>query len=136
MLLDDVPHTLLDILGSSSPQEKAPSSAARVKAVRDAEDYVRANEGDPVRVHDLATACGVTTRTLEFAFKDHYGMSPKAYLKSVQLARVRRGLRKADPATAKVSDIANEWGFWHMGQFAADYRNQFGELPSATLKRL
>jgi hypothetical protein len=32
-------------------------------------------------------------------------------------------------------DVANRWGFWHMGQFAADYKRQFGELPSATLKR-
>jgi AraC family transcriptional regulator, ethanolamine operon transcriptional activator len=32
-----------------------------------------------------------------------------------------------------IGDIANTWGFWHMGQFAADYRRQFGELPSETL---
>ena len=38
--------------------------------------------------------------------------------------------------SAKISDIANHWGFWHMGQFAADYRAQFGELPSTTIKRI
>jgi len=30
---------------------------------------------------------------------------------------------------------AREGGFWHMGKFAADYRNQFGELPSETLRQ-
>ena len=35
----------------------------------------------------------------------------------------------------KVADVANEWGFWHMGGFAADYRKLFGELPSTTLNR-
>jgi len=30
--------------------------------------------------------------------------------------------------------VANAWGFWHMGQFARDYRRLFGELPSDTLR--
>jgi AraC-like DNA-binding protein len=35
-----------------------------------------------------------------------------------------------------ITDVANEWGFWHMGQFAADYQSQFGELPSETRNRV
>jgi len=42
------------------------------------------------------------------------------------LARLQRTL---------VTDVANSWGFWHMGQFAADFRRQFGELPSETVRR-
>jgi AraC family ethanolamine operon transcriptional activator len=34
-----------------------------------------------------------------------------------------------------IADIANRWGFWHIGKLAADYRTQFGELPSATRQR-
>ena len=40
-----------------------------------------------------------------------------------------------DPSTTRVTDVANEWGFWHLGQFAADYRRHFGELPSETFER-
>ena len=36
---------------------------------------------------------------------------------------------------AGIRDIANRYGFWHMGQFAADYKKLFGELPSKTLKQ-
>jgi AraC family ethanolamine operon transcriptional activator len=36
-------------------------------------------------------------------------------------------------ASSRIADVANRWGFWHMGQFAADYRRQFGELPSETV---
>jgi transcriptional regulator GlxA family with amidase domain len=35
----------------------------------------------------------------------------------------------------KIADAANAWGFWHMGQFAKDYRTLFGELPSQTRAR-
>jgi AraC family ethanolamine operon transcriptional activator len=35
-----------------------------------------------------------------------------------------------------IQDIASHWGFWHLSQFAQDYKHLFGELPSATLKNL
>ena len=34
-----------------------------------------------------------------------------------------------------IQDIASHWGFWHLGQFAQDYRHLFGELPSDTLHK-
>jgi AraC family ethanolamine operon transcriptional activator len=48
---------------------------------------------------------------------------------------MRRELHRADPATTEVSDVANDWGFWHLGWFAADYRRLFGEPLLATLAR-
>jgi len=32
-----------------------------------------------------------------------------------------------------ISEIANRWGFRHMGRFAPDFRILFGELPTQTL---
>jgi AraC-like DNA-binding protein len=86
-------------------------------------------------VGDLCRETGASERTLEYAFREHFGVTPKAYLQAVRLHQVRGELRAANPAFARVSDVANRWGFWHMGQFAADYRKMFGELPSQTLKR-
>ena len=34
-----------------------------------------------------------------------------------------------------MSQIANDWGFYHLGKFAQDYRHLFGERPSVTLSR-
>jgi hypothetical protein len=34
-----------------------------------------------------------------------------------------------------VKSIALSHGFWHLGQFAHDYRATFGEAPSETLAR-
>jgi len=57
-----------------------------------------------------------------------------AYLKANRLIAVRRQLRRSSPDKGTITNLANNWGFWHMGQFAADFRRYFGELPSQTLR--
>jgi len=36
----------------------------------------------------------------------------------------------------KFTDVAIRWRFWHMGQFAKDYKLMFGELLSKTLSQI
>jgi len=93
----------------------------------------RAHEMNSVK--DLCNETGVSERTLRRGFRERFGVSPKQYLQAQRLVGVRRQLRTAGPETT-ITDIANRWGFWHMGQFAADYRRQFGELPSETFQRM
>jgi AraC family transcriptional regulator, ethanolamine operon transcriptional activator len=55
-------------------------------------------------------------------------------VKSVRLTAARRALQ--DPsATTSVTDVALQRGFFHLGRFAHDYRELFGESPSETLRR-
>ena len=49
----------------------------------------------------------------------------------MRLNRVRVELMRNQKFN-KISDIANKWGFWHMGQFAHDYHKLFNEKPSQT----
>jgi AraC family ethanolamine operon transcriptional activator len=69
-----------------------------------------------------------------FAFREKFGITPKQYLQATRLQRVRERILRSDPSSS-IAENAAHWGFWHMGQFAADYRNQFGELPSQTMRR-
>ena len=55
-----------------------------------------------------------------------------AYLKRLRLEEVRRLLLARRDGTS-VSRIALDWGFEHLGRFASDYRQAFGETPSQTL---
>lgn len=84
-------------------------------------------------MQELCQAARVSERTLQYSFLEYFGVTPKTYLKAIRLNGVRKSLRRADPATTTVTEVAGQWGFWHMGQFAADYRKQFDELPSQTL---
>src|SRR6516225_4043739 len=107
-------------------------SSNRERLVRRADDYMRACLGEPLSLLDLCGELGVSERTLHYAFQEVRGLSPMAYFRGFRLNAVRRELKTA-PATASVHEIARRWGFWHTGEFAAAYRQLFGELPSQTL---
>ena len=98
-------------------------------------EYIDSNIRQPLAIADLCRLANVSERTLRNYFERELGMTPKAYLVGKRLAGVHHELWQSKPTKALVSDVANEWGFWHMGQFAADYKKVFGELPSETLKR-
>jgi AraC family ethanolamine operon transcriptional activator len=101
-----------------------------------AEAYMRAHACEGCSIDDLCRRLSISERTLRAAFQQHYGISPKAFLKCHRLTQVRRHLGRAAGSTARIQDVAHAWGFWHMGQFARDYRAMFAELPSDTLTRL
>jgi AraC-like DNA-binding protein len=86
----------------------------------------------PISVAKLTVLADTSQSTLKRAFQQQLGLSPKAYIRARCLSSVRDQLSTSPPETL-IADVANQWGFWHMGQFAADYRKMFGELPSETL---
>jgi AraC-like DNA-binding protein len=130
----DVPGLILTALASTVARHDQPAPRLRDLALRRAEDYIEAFAEEAFTIEELCKAAGASERTLQYAFRGKFGISPKAFLQSHRLNAVRRDLRDADPGFTMVSDVANFWGYWHMGQFAADYARFFGELPSVTLK--
>jgi transcriptional regulator GlxA family with amidase domain len=108
---------------------------AQSRIVKIAEDYALAHVGDRLYLTDLCQAAGVSERSLEYAFQKIMGMTPTAYLTRVRLHRVRKALQAATRASTTVSAEALNQGFWHFGEFSRAYRDCFGELPSATLRR-
>jgi AraC family ethanolamine operon transcriptional activator len=102
---------------------------------RKIDEYIQSNPSEPLTVQRLCKIANVTERTLQHNFRTAFGISPKSYLKAMSLNRVRQDFLNGTTEDFCVSDIANKWGFWHMGQFAGDYRRMFGELPSETLKK-
>jgi len=93
-------------------------------------EFVDAHLRAPIALMDLCEAAGVSTRALEYGFRDFYGLGPMAYVRNLRLCRVRHDL--LDHADS-VSSAARRWSFTHMGQFSHDYRALFGEMPSKTL---
>jgi AraC family transcriptional regulator, ethanolamine operon transcriptional activator len=111
------------------------SVARRVAAVRFCEEYVRQNVDSNPTLYDLSKISGLRVRSLINAFQAVTGMSPMAYLKRRRLQSVRQTLLLSDKSRTRIIDVAANWGFWHMGHFASDYRAMFGESPSETLRK-
>ena len=107
--------------------------AQRSRAIAKALAYIKESRDECATVTDVCSNTGVALRTLRRAFRERFGIGPKAYLVRRRLSSVRAELVLAR-ADARVADVANRWGFWHMGQFARDYKTMFGELPSETLR--
>lgn len=84
---------------------------------------------DIVSVARLQKQLGISRRTLEYAFHEATGMSPRAYIAAVRLDTIRRTIKTSGDS---IGDIAARNGVWHLGRFASQYRNAFGELPSQT----
>jgi len=97
--------------------------------------YIEDNVHRDLTLTDLVEVSGMSARTLYSSFSRAHGIGPMAYLKRVKLCRCREDLLAASPEGEYVGDIAANWGFYHLSSFARDYRREFGELPSESLKR-
>jgi AraC family ethanolamine operon transcriptional activator len=126
-------RTLLAVTREVEPAP-GPHAVPRGQIIRRSMDFVDRHEGEYLSVEQLATAAGVSERTLRDAFQRYFGVAPVRYLNRRTLHQVRRSLKAADPCVATVTKIATEFGVWELGRFARDYRNLFGELPSETLR--
>jgi AraC-like DNA-binding protein len=83
----------------------------------------------------LCAELGVPARTLRMCCAEFLGVSPTRYLLLQRLNKARSALRRADPSTASVAEVARSHRFLELGRFAVAYRTTFGESPSATLQR-
>jgi len=105
-------------------------SAARVKA---AESWAMRRLCAPLSLEDLARAAGVSPRTFHMDCMRQSGRGPMGWLRDLRLDEARRRLSAGG---ARVTEVATDCGFGHLGRFSAYYRERFGERPSETVPRV
>lgn len=102
--------------------------------VRRARDYIKAHAHEPIEISKLAAELGVSLRSLQENFQRYLGHSPRDWILECRLDRARERLL-VDDADLSVTTVALDSGFSDLGHFSAKYRDKFGELPSATMRR-
>ncbi|WP_194966969.1 AraC family transcriptional regulator [Sinorhizobium meliloti] len=119
------------VLGDGEPREGAQTIVqSRQRRLERLYAFVHANLDKPVTLTAMARAVALSVRQLNALCNSQLGQSPIAWLRGLRLDAIRTALL-ADPE-ADLSDIAMLHGFFHLGRFAAFYRDRFGELPSQT----
>lgn len=99
------------------------------------EEFLASHQTAPVYLAEICTAIGASERTLRTSCQEHLGMGPIKYLHLRRMHLARRALSASTPGGSTVTRIAANHGFWEFGRFSVEYRNLFGESPSATLNR-
>jgi AraC-like DNA-binding protein len=122
------PHDHSELLLSEQP---APSD----RIVDRADEIMRSGRGRSATVAAIAEQVGVSERALQLAFRRRLGRSPSEHLRMIRLDGARRQLLGGTPDGRTIGRVAADWGFPHLGRFAATYRKQYGEYPSETLRR-
>jgi transcriptional regulator GlxA family with amidase domain len=105
----------------------------RVQAILD--NALAASDWQPISAGAISDNIGVTPRTLRSWTQKQLGTSVVHYLNRERLHQARNMLTAYHCCDISVTEVATRYGFFELGRFSKYYRRQFGELPSATLKR-
>jgi len=128
----EIPKLIIKTISESNPVDNFKKGSRRGMVFRKAQDIIHHNFENPIDTFSLSSEVGVSERNLRYAFKEKSGLSPMKYVRHYKLNKIRKLLQTG--RVEKIIDPANQMGFWHTGQFAADYKQLFGELPSETKK--
>jgi AraC-like DNA-binding protein len=123
------------LCATESQPGPCPVALRRHRLVRRAEAHMRTHPFESIRMRPLSRTVGASERLLEYAFREMYEMGAIAFLRTVRFNGARKALLGATADHATVTQIAMDWGFSHLSEFAGKYRQLFGELPSDTLRR-
>lgn len=127
-----------NVADASKVQAPLPSSfAAKHQVLRRARNYISDCLDQEIcpGIVDVCRNVGVSQRTLQYCFVELLQMTPVAFLRILRLNRARSELGRPGAANVSVTDVATRNGFWHLGNFARDFRLHFGETPSEVLAR-
>ena len=111
-----------------------PQSAAAPRQIKLVEEYLVAHAAEAINIGMLVKETETSFSAIYKAFRKHRGYSPMTFLKRTRLANLRKSLLKAAPK-ATITKLATDLGFTHLGRLSKDYKRQFGESPSETLRR-
>ncbi|WP_457597520.1 helix-turn-helix domain-containing protein [Hydrogenimonas sp.] len=132
-LVRQIEETLLCELFAMLECDEAPDiEAAESKKLARARAFLHDHMEENFSMTFLARELQMSVRSLQNLFQKHLGITPKHYLKQIRLQAIHEALKRGDKET--VREIAEAYGFYHMGYFGTEYKKFYGQPPSQTLR--
>lgn len=103
----------------------------QVLAVQRMQDYIEKNQGEDIRLSDLAQASLFSPWYAYRLFREYLGVTPTEYIRKYRLTQAARLLRAGD---VKVIDAAFAAGFSNADTFTRAFCREFGLNPSEYMK--
>lgn len=128
-IVDAIKNVLKGQTGEGSHLTVGEQTALQIKSV------LLKSLVENITIESLVKQFGVSYKTLQNSFKSLFGMTPKHFLTLLKLNHAHEDLEFSELGTTTISEIANKWGFSHLGRFSQKYKELFGVLPSETLHK-
>jgi len=128
-VVDELLRNVAFTSGVSIVPERLHASPRHVKQAMDA---LKIRYAERLLMPAIASEVGVSERALYEGFQTYYQRTPHEVLTRIRMEAARR-LMKEDGLSA--AEAARSVGIRHLGRFAATYKDTFGALPSADIRR-
>jgi len=131
---------LLDLLSQRDVQRLSTGELNhRADLMKHLISWGQSNPTSVISLEDLTATIFASRSSIVHNCRSMFGIGPMALLKRIRLGQVQNALLNADQRALigcrTVQEVANHFGFQSRNHFARDYRDLFGEAPSATLQR-
>lgn len=128
-VVDELLRNMAFTSGISIVPERLHASPRHVKHAMDA---FKTRYAERLLMPVIASEVGVSERALYEGFQICYQRTPHDVLTRIRMEAARRLIREEGYAAA---DAARSVGIHHLGRFSATYKDTFGVLPSADIRR-
>lgn len=136
LCLDDLIRRLIvlllvpDLLNVFQPRELTEKPFVHAALV----EWLLAHLDEPISLSDMEQRTSYSRRSLQLAFKQHFGCGPMQWLRRQRLAKAR-ALLEQPGACHNLSQVAMACGYLSSASFSRDYLARYGERPSHAWRR-
>jgi AraC-like DNA-binding protein len=127
LLVHAAPHNYSEELERGAAGQSIPWYVRRARA------YMHDHLSELRSVAEIASAVGITPRSLQNGFRRVFNMTPAEYLRDIRIQALHEALLRADPGRS-VTELMQDVGIVNFGRYAQYYRRKMGVVPSQTLR--